>query len=388
MSLGFLLAGNDNRKYRVVFSGEVSSVYLATLRRNYSRIAESIGRTDAVPRDLAPVDLRLSSSLEAVVERVSGCGGADVVIGGPPCQGFSNANRTSHTRANVNNELVPLFATYVERLRPPIFVMENVQAIVWMRSVRGHGVVGSLISRLTKLGYQLFPKLLDAVWYGVPQYRTRFFLLGIHRDLGYSRDDFGAWGPFPTPTHGPGRAAPYTTVGDAIDDLPVLDNGDSEPLVAYVEPDSAAIGRNEFLRYARSNSPRGVIVDHVTSRHAPYVIDRYRAVPAGGNWEDIAETMSNYAALERTHSNIYRRLDRSRPSITIGHYRKSMLIHPSQHRGLSLREACRLQSFPDWFEFLGNPDGRPGGLVHKQQQLANAVCPLVSRALAAFLAKL
>ncbi|MFQ5472211.1 MAG: DNA cytosine methyltransferase, partial [Dehalococcoidia bacterium] len=83
--------------------------------------------------------------------------------------------------------------------------------------------------------------------------------------------------------------------------------------------------------------------------------------------------------------NIYRRLEWDKPAITIGHYRKSMLVHPDQNRGLSLREACRLQSFPDWFRFAGTHDGRPGGLVHKQQQLANAVCPLVSKAIGTFI---
>jgi site-specific DNA-cytosine methylase len=68
--------------------------------------------------------------------------------------------------------------------------------------------------------------------------------------------------------------------------------------------------------------------------------------------------MTNYADVERTHSNIYRRLAWSEPAITIGHYRKSMIIHPSQHRGLSLREAARLQSFPDWFRFAGTESVR------------------------------
>jgi site-specific DNA-cytosine methylase len=98
--------------------------------------------------------------------------------------------------------------------------------------------------------------------------------------------------------------------------------------------------------------------------------------------------MSNYTAVERTHSNIYRRLEWDKPSITIGHYRKSMLVHPAQDRGLSLREACRLQSFPDWFRFAGTEDGRPGGLMHKQQQLANAVSPLLSKAIAEFILEL
>jgi site-specific DNA-cytosine methylase len=128
-----------------------------------------------------------------------------------------------------------------------------------------------------------------------------------------------------------------------------------------------------------------MIFDHVTSRHADYVIQRYRKIPPGGNWESISDDLTNYTAVERTHSNIYRRLTWDDPSITIGHYRKSMLVHPEQHRGLSLREASRLQSFPDWFRFAGTANGNGGGLVHKQQQLANAVSPLVSRAIAEFI---
>jgi site-specific DNA-cytosine methylase len=142
---------------------------------------------------------------------------------------------------------------------------------------------------------------------------------------------------------------------------------------------------NDFLRYSRGGAEPGVIFDHVTSRHAEYVIDRYRRIPAGGNWESIRDEMTNYADVSRTHSNIYRRLGWEHPSITIGHYRKSMLVHPSEHRGLSLREACRLQSFPDWFRFAGSENGTTGGLGHKQQQLANAVCPLVTKAIADFM---
>jgi site-specific DNA-cytosine methylase len=118
------------------------------------------------------------------------------------------------------------------------------------------------------------------------------------------------------------------------------------------------------------------------------VHERYRCIPQGGNWEDITEALTNYSDVERTHSNIYRRLSWREPSITIGHYRKSMLVHPSQNRGLSLREAARLQSFPDWFRFIGTVNGDSGGLMHKQQQLANAVCPLVTKSLAEFLLRL
>jgi site-specific DNA-cytosine methylase len=238
---------------------------------------------------------------------------------------------------------------------------------------------------MERAGYIVFPKLLDAVWFGVPQYRSRFFLVGISKDLGYTRADFGDWGPFPRPTHGPGTSKAFVTVRDAIKDLPRIGNGATAELAAYGEPTLTTLIQNEFLRFVRTGSDANVISDHVTSRHADYVIDRYKDIPAGGNWKDIADKMSNYANVERTHSNIYRRLQWKAPSVTIGHYRKSMLVHPGQDRGLSLREAARLQSFPDWFRFSGSINGVGGGLVHKQQQLANAVCPLVTKALAEYL---
>ena len=98
--------------------------------------------------------------------------------------------------------------------------------------------------------------------------------------------------------------------------------------------------------------------------------------------------MGNYSSIQRTHSNIYRRLVWDEPAITIGHYRKSMIVHPDQNRGLSVREAARLQSFPDWYRFAGALNGKQGGLMHKQQQLANAVCPLVTKAVAEFVLRI
>ena len=387
MGLGFLLS-RGGHGYRLAFSGEVNPTYTATLRHNHAQIAERTASARRVPHDTAPIDLRSTGALARVAECSRRAGGIDVLIGGPPCQGFSNANRNSWSRANPNNKLVDVFVSYVETLTPSVFVMENVQGILWTSKIGRSGgvsVVDHIAARMKRAGYDVFPRLLDAAWYGVPQYRSRFFLVGVHRDLGYHREDFGPWGPFPRPTHGPAGRSAYVTVADAIRDLPRVGNGEAAADDAYEEPRAEERRRNAFLAYVRAGAARGRIVDHVTSRHADYVIDRYRRIPPGGNWEAIVDTMSNYADVARTHSNIYRRLTWGQPAITIGHYRKSMLVHPRQHRGLSLREAARLQSFPDWFRFAGNADGVEGGLVHKQQQLANAVCPLVTRALAEFL---
>ncbi len=390
MGLGFLLAGTAKNRYRLVFSGEVNPIFVETLRTNHG-VFKSCDPA-RVPERVDAIDLRTSDALATLRCSSRQAGGLHILIGGPPCQGFSNANRNSWHSTNPHNRLINVFLRHVEALRPPVFVLENVQGILWTPKRGGSSgslsVVEHLARRMAAAGYEVFPKLLDAVWYGVPQYRSRFFVVGLRRDLGYRRDDFGRWGPFPAPTNGPGCPQPYVTVRDAFGDLPRIGNGEQTPEHAYEEPRVHDLRANPFLRLMRAGASPGVIFDHVTSRHADYVIERYRRIPQGGNWQDIADTLTNYAAVERTHSNIYRRLKWSEPSITIGHYRKSMLVHPSQHRGLSLREASRLQSFPDWFRFVGDENGGKTGLVHKQQQLANAVCPLLTKALAEFILQL
>lgn len=392
MGLGFLLAGSGPSQFRLVYAGEVDPIYVQTLRTNYAAVEMLPRRADLTPTQIDPVDLRSKKALEDVECRAEDCGGTDVLIGGPPCQGFSNANRNSWHSSNPNNKLIDVFLKYVVRLSPRVFLLENVQGIHWTRkggTPRARSsVLDHIRRRMAAAGYEVFVQLLDAAWYGVPQYRSRFFILGIHRDLGYNGEDFGPWGPFPLPSYGPGTPNDFITVRDAIGDLPPIGNGYAEEQMAYREPTRTALQANSFLSVVRRGTERGAVTDHVTSRHADYVIERYRRIPPGGNWESIADDLTNYADVKRTHSNIYRRLLWNEPSITIGHYRKSMLVHPSQHRGLSLREAARLQSFPDWFRFVGNPQGGPGGLVHKQQQLANAVCPLVTLAIAKFILEL
>ena len=389
MGLGFLMAKHPNRRFRLVYAGELHPIYTQTLRNTHDCLVgmRKSKWSDFVPESIEPLNLNDRNTLELVVSKAKEAGGVDILVGGPPCQGFSNANRNSWSSTNPQNQMVNVFMRYVEKLKPSVFLIENVQGIAWTprdgRSNIQPSVAGHIVERMTLAGYVTFPKLLDAVWYGVPQFRTRFFLLGIHRDAGYCVEDFGDWSPFPIPTHGTLAGRSFVTVHEAIGDLPPIGNGHDLEEMDYCEP--GAWRGNKFLRLMRNGAPRTNILDHITSRHAEYVIERYKRIPAGGNWQDIAEMMSNYSQLERTHSNIYRRLEWDEPSITIGHYRKSMLVHPEQHRGLSLREASRLQSFPDWFRFAGTVDGKSGGLMHKQQQLANAVCPLVSKAIAEFL---
>lgn len=389
MGLGFLSArGPDGRGYRIAGAAEIHPIYTQTLKQNHAYMERTgLTPTGTTPAEYMPMDLCSSQVRERLRFAASEHGEVDVLIGGPPCQGFSNANRNSWSSTNPNNRLVDAFLDCVSQMSPKVLLMENVQGILWTpreESPASLSVAAHVLERLFAMGYLVFPKLLDAVWYGAPQNRNRFFLLGIHKDMGYKSEEFGQWGPFPKPSHGPGTGNAFVTVRDAIADLPGLGNGDELEERPYAV-DPASLRQNPFLSSMRAGAPPDVIWDHVTSRHAEYVIERYKGIPQGQNWQAVRELMTNYADVERTHSNIYRRLAWSESAITIGHYRKSMIIHPSQHRGLSLREAARLQSFPDWFRFAGSASGEAGGLMHKQQQLANAVCPNVTKAVAEFI---
>jgi DNA-cytosine methyltransferase len=384
LGLGFLAA--RSAPYELIFSGEVDPVYVETVATTHRYLSTLPGRQVTVPQSTEPIDLRKASSRD----RVGSLGRVDIVIGGPPCQGFSSANRNSWNPNNPNNLLVDTFLRYVRELQPSAVILENVQGILWTPKAgvtAGTSTAHHVMLSLKRAGFDVYARLLDAVWYGVPQRRTRFFLIALRKDLGVEPGDLGEWGPFPRPTHGPGLK-PYVTVRDAIADLPRIGNGQLLTELPYIQPEARQLDANEYLRLMRADALQALITDHVTSKQADYVIERYKRIPPGGNWEDISGLLTNYRDVYRTHSNIYRRLCWDEPAITIGHYRKAMIIHPDQDRGLSLREASRLQSIPDWFRFSGSPGGRRGGLMHKQQQLANAVSLLVAKALAERLADL
>ncbi|HBQ99967.1 MAG TPA: hypothetical protein DD761_15855 [Cyanobacteria bacterium UBA11691] len=396
MGLGFLMAGNPNSRYRILSSAEINPIYLKSLEENYRYFNSHLSDNTKglIPSEFSPTDLIQDFHRQRIKNIVQEAGGIDVVIGGTPCQGFSPSNRRGWDSKKEHNKLVECFIDFSIALDPKVILLENVQGILWTpRSVMSTDnritVVDYVEKKLRKSGYLIFPAVLDAAWYGVPQHRNRFFLLALHKDLGYNTNDFGEWGPFPLPTHGPMGEFEYVTVGEAISDLPRISNGESRILQKYRDISEGQLNQNVFLKKMREMSPPGIIEGHLVSRQADYVIERYRHIPPGGNWKNIRHMMSNYKDVDRTHSNIDRRLKWDEPSVTIGNYRKSMLVHPEQNRNLSLREATRLQSLPDWFTFCGGLDtDKKSGLTYKQQQLANAVSFLMTLEIAKYILKL
>ena len=370
LSLGFLTA--RNARYELCSAVDISPVSITTLRKNLLVLGERQDVTGAIRNDpFRVVDLAAFEKPEQIVPSASVDGPIDVLVGGPPCQPFSSARRRPANQAEAR--LVDSFCQIVELLQPTACLLENVQGILW-RPSSGLSPAQKAMRRLEASGYRVAARVLDAVWFGAPQHRARAFIIGLHPRLA------GGAGPedaFPTPRYAGARSRPYRTVMDSIGDLPKIPNGHScADIPAHVN----------CARGNESACPR--VLDHVTSRHADYVIARFRRLKPGENWTAIREMMTNYSNSAATHSNIYRRLEWDKPSVTLGHYRKSMLIHPSQDRGLSLREALRLQTFPDWYRLWGHETILARGLDRKQQQLANAVPPVLARAIAERLAEI
>lgn len=383
MGLAALSAPCFQKAGRIVWTAEVNPRYTETISRNYLRYASSIGTPDQVPKACSPVDLASSSSINIAKRVRDKWRRIDVMLAGPPCQGFSLANRRSRIHENPLNRLSLRVLPLVRVLEPHILILENVPGIRTLRTSTGDGetTIEILQRRLRRLGYSSTVMVLDAAEYGVPQFRLRSFLVAV-RDF---QDASLPENIVPIPTHGPGRCLPFVTVEEALSDLPTIGNGNCTMFMDY-----ARTPRSSFQKRMRQNS-NGYLTDHLTSRHSLYVLKRYARIPQGGNWTSIRSSMSNYSDPSRTHRNIYYRLQADAPARTIGNFRKAMTIHPWETRGLSLREAARLQSIPDWFCF-SNPTqpitrGVVPGLNAYQQQIGNAVSYLLTEKLLSHVAR-
>lgn len=273
-----------------------------------------------------------------------------VIFGGPPCQGFSTSNQRTRSRENPANWLFSEYMRLVKAIKPDWVIFENVKGIL---ETDGGYFFKTVVRRLTLAGYTVSHFVLNAADFGVPQKRWRLFVIGSRHGQRVAK-------PEPTTSN-------YLSVKDAIWDLPILRNGASMDRRPYRTV--AVSTYAEELRCGLTECS-----SHLVTRNNPSILERYTHIPGGGNWANIPrKLMSNYVDPNRCHTGIYKRLSLDEPSVVIGNFRKNMLIHPTQKRGLSVREAARIQSFPDSFEFSGS-------IGFQQQQVGNAVPPLLAKA--------
>ncbi|MEW4489441.1 DNA (cytosine-5-)-methyltransferase [Thalassoglobus sp. JC818] len=340
MSYGFAHAG-----FQIVQAIEADPRAAETFRANHCE-------TDLIIDDVSNLD-PLAVARRASIRR----GDLTLLFGGPPCQGFSESNRRTRTLENPRNHLYRQFFRYVEALEPQWFVLENVAGL---KTLADGAVLNSIVERARELGYEAEWQELNAADFGVPQTRRRIFVVGNRLGLPVQ---------FPQPTHGTEDNA-FVSVKEAISDLPRLPVGANCGCLSYRD------GRR-ITDYQKSmRNGKDYVDGNIVTNNSELIIERYKHIRQGQNWEAIpAELMDNYFDSSRCHTGIYYRLKWGEPSKVIGNFRKNMLIHPTQNRGLSVREAARLQSFPDCYKFVGS-------IGFQQQQVADAVPPLLAEAVA------
>jgi DNA (cytosine-5)-methyltransferase 1 len=328
MTLGATLAG-----IKVVESVENDPHAIATYRHNNAGVKvfdKDIRHYVSVPETL-PADVR-------------------VLFGGAPCQGFSTSNQRTRGTSNQSNWLFAEFLRAADLWEPDWIIFENVKGIV--ETAKGV-FLEKILSEIKERGYTAVHFFLQAADFGVPQRRTRLFIVA-------SRAGFKVQMPLPLVSLAP-------TVWEAISDLPLLKNGASVCRLPYRrQPET------KYQKQMRGGQTE--CTNNLVSRNLDYVVKRYSHIPQGGNWESIPDhLMANYHDKTNCHTGIYLRLRANRVSVVIGNFRKNMVIHPTQDRGLSVREAARLQSFPDSYEFKGS-------IGFQQQQVGNAVPPFLAKA--------
>ena len=301
----------------------------------------------------------------------------DIIIGGPPCQGFSLANkRRNKIKDDPRNKLFYGFVKFINWYSPKAFVMENVKGLL---SMQNGEVIKTIVDEFTnagECGYNVACKVLVASDYGVPQNRERVILIGYRKDLNIQ----------------PQHPEPYeldhlVTVDEAISDLPQIGAGQGTEVQEYPQEP-----QNEYQRLMRANST--YVLNHVAMKHTPRLIARFEAIKPGQDLLDVWETHGalkrgapNEKSTIKFHQN-NQRLFGDRPAPTIAASFQSNFIHPHLNRNFTAREGARLQSFPDDFIFEGmrtKMSWEKG--LSQYQQIGNAVPVLLAKAIAESIVK-
>jgi DNA (cytosine-5)-methyltransferase 1 len=403
---GGLSRGFHNVGFNSLFANDIWDLALNTFLTNFS--TGSVGEADsilALPGSVEDID---TGSLLDHLPGETGTlqrGDLDVLLGGPPCQGFS-VNSHIRSAEDPRNFLFRHYVRILRGLAPKTFVLENVPG---MLSLEGGAFLQELVSEISSSaegpGYDVECRILNAAHYGVPQERFRIVVVGTRKDVS---DAVGA-ATLPAPVHysmaqahfkggrshtfhyaiGHGRRRdnqdlprvgllPPTTVEAAIGDLPALTNGGGDDLSHYTSTTSALTTYQETARAHAS-----VLANHWCRELVGPNIERVKHIPVGGDWRSIPRELlppGMQRALRKDHTKRYGRLAPDEQASTLltkpdPHWGKFIHYDVSQQRLISVREAARLQSFPDHHVFCG-------AQVDQYKLCGNAVPPLLAEAVA------
>ncbi|MBO8449372.1 MAG: DNA cytosine methyltransferase [Bacteroidetes bacterium] len=306
------------------------------------------------------------------VDAIIGNAVPDIIIGGPPCQGFSLANkRRNQVADDPRNRLFYGFVKFIDWYSPRAFVMENVKGLL---SMKDGEVLETILDAFRHAGgyggYDVAYKVLLASDYGVPQNRERVIIIGTRHDLGLQPR-------FPEPL----QTDHKVTVDEAISDLPQIEACQGAEVMNY-----ATAPQNEYQELMRGNMQ--YVTNHIAMRHTRRLIARFQAIQPGQSLVDVWETHGSVkrgAPGEKSDVKFgqnNQRLHGDMPSPTIAASFQSNFIHPHLNRNFTAREGARLQSFPDDFIFEGmrtKMSWEKG--LSQYQQIGNAVPVLMAKAI-------
>jgi len=361
---GFRQAG-----YVSVYGNDVMPEAIETFKLNHPEAVADCRSIEKVD----PAEIRQRLDLEP--------GELDVLVGGPPCQGFS-INAPGRFLSDPRNALFRHYERFLEEFQPKTFLFENVPGLL---SLGDGKVYRQILEIFTGLGYHVTAKILFAAHYGVPQERWRLILLGsrfgeiqhpepTHFAVGRANFRGGSTMTFQLAEKDRARLKPYVPVKEAIGDLPVLQMGEGAELVSYTVE-----ACNEYAKMMRNGSAQ--TFNHIAAKLSKQNAERMKYVKPGGSWRDIPHELlpkGMQRARKSDHTKRYGRLHNERLSGTMmtkcdPHWGTVFL--PDQDRTLTVREAARFQSFPDTYRFVGSR-------VSQYEQVGNAVPVLMAKALA------
>ena len=343
-------------------------------------LTEGFYREEEIENAVMCDDITREGLLEDMDQRVSE--EVDIIIGGPPCQAFSSVGRAQDPNSMSEDPRNYLFENYLEVLnhyKPKMFIFENVKGLLTAHP-KGVDIFDLIIRDMSKTYKVVSNKetiLLNAVNYGVPQNRERVILCGIRNDIDVEPEEFYKK---LIPTHSvvaKEGLKPAVTVREAIADLPKLLPGEGTEIIDFNETKF-----NDYLLQIRRKD-FGKLYQHVARKHNENDRERYRILSEHGNWQlkDLAEVRPDLVHHDPKHfGNRYTVQEWDKPGRTVvAHLYKdgNLFIHPDsvQERTFTVREAARIQSFPDDFFFEGSR-------TEQFKQVGNAVPPLMAEAFA------
>lgn len=289
----------------------------------------------------------------------------DVIVGGPPCQGWSFIGRGKlrslgqsmlDLHDDSRNTLYLSYFKFVDFYKPKVFVMENVTG---MLKYGGENFAEKIAKYFNQKGYNVSWEKVNAKDFGIPQNRERLIFIGVRKDLKITfKFNF--------------LKSQKVALKDAISDLPPIKDGSQEWIRNY--KNKATI--SDYAKQMRLGADQKFIFDHVCKRHNPQDLEAFKFLKAGQKYRELPSHLKRYR--EDIFSDRYRKLKLNDISGCItAHLSKDQYshIHPTQARAISVREAARIQSFPDSYYF-------GGGMTEKFKLIGNAVPPLLAKQIA------